>query len=175
MRVTESNVEFDGSPEEYAEYLKLRAEQQARQGMEPGAVSPSVAALDEFSRDGAPIDEASAELQKFIKRVLNRILIPQGQRDLYGVLYEAGDRGLSRNELIEKLQRSPAEVAGVVGTMGRRIHQTPGARGAAEALGILPADRAGLVIFFDLTPVSGQPHYRMRLELRLVLESEGLI
>jgi hypothetical protein len=159
-------VEFDGSPEEYAEYLKLRAEQQARQGMEPGAVSPLVPALDEFSR---------AELQKFIKRVLNRILIPQGQRDLYGVLYEAGDRGLSRNELIEKLQRSPAEVAGVVGTMGRRIHQTPGARGAAEALGILPADRAGLVIFFDLTPVSGQPHYRMRLELRLVLESEGLI
>lgn len=174
MKVTERVTEFEGSEAEYEGLLRARMviERERSQAVPAEIVPPTVVAVP---GDAELDSEGSAELEKFIKRVLNRIPLSPGQREFFKVLYKAGDEGLFREELYKQMNRAPLEMAGLLGTLGRKIHATPGAQGAAQRLGIHPADRAGLVILCDCSPINGRQHYRQRPELKRVLESEGLV
>lgn len=61
------------------------------------------------------------------KRLLTRRYVPDGQRQLYWALYHAGDKGLTRGELVERMgRRNRQDLAGVVGALGVRVNNTPG-------------------------------------------------
>lgn len=100
-----------------------------------------------------------------VRRMLTRIRIPDGQRALYEVLYEAGDQGLSRSDLAAALNRSKSELAGVLGALGHRINRTEGLEG-----------KGGIEAVLDVSTLEdGDWHYRMRPVLREALEAEGIV
>ncbi|HEY3061646.1 MAG TPA: hypothetical protein VGL99_21965 [Chloroflexota bacterium] len=105
----------------------------------------------------------------FCLQVLRRIEIPDGQRDLYAALEQAGQEGLSPTSLAAAMHRTPDKVAGVLGALGRRINGTTG---------VPKWKTAAIELFFEF-PVHGRTfHYVMRPELREALgiaRQEGLL
>jgi predicted transcriptional regulator len=60
-------------------------------------------------------------------RFLTRRNVPDGQRQLYRALFQAGGRGLNRDELVEAMgRRDRYDLAGVFGAIGNRVNNTPG-------------------------------------------------
>jgi hypothetical protein len=100
-----------------------------------------------------------------VRRMLTRRRIPNGQRALYEALYEARDRGLSRSDLAARINRSKAELAGVLGALGHRINRTEGLEG-----------KGGIEAVLEICMLEdGDWHYRMRPVLREALEAEGIV
>jgi hypothetical protein len=100
-----------------------------------------------------------------VRRMLTRRRILNGQRALYEALYEARDRGLSRSELAARMNRSKAELAGVLGALGHRINRTEGLEG-----------KGGIEAVLEICMLEdGDWHYRMRPALREALEAEGIV
>ena len=96
--------------------------------------------------------------------MLTRRRISKGQLELYKALYDTS-QGLSMPELVETLNRSRSQIAGVLGALGRRIHNTPGLGG-----------KGGLVTVLDISEAKGgEWHYRMRSHLRQALELENVL
>ncbi|MBN1919640.1 MAG: CBS domain-containing protein [Anaerolineae bacterium] len=61
------------------------------------------------------------------QRLLTRIPVPEGQRQLYKALYDAGAAGLTHAELIAVMgRRDMQDLAGVLGALGHRVNGTPG-------------------------------------------------
>ena len=61
------------------------------------------------------------------RRMLNRIPIPYGQRQLYRALYFAGERGMLYEELIRfEGVGSSDRLRGILGAFSNRINGTPG-------------------------------------------------
>ena len=80
------------------------------------AIGPELTPTD----DDAPIFED-------YHRLLTRIPVPRGQQQLYKALYDAGDKGLTHDELVEIMgRRDRRDLAGVLGALGRRVNGTPG-------------------------------------------------
>lgn len=72
-------------------------------------------------------DESDKPTPEDYHRLLTRIPVARGQRQLYKVLYDTGDAGLTHNELVIKMgRRDRQELAGVLGALGRRVNGTPG-------------------------------------------------
>jgi hypothetical protein len=100
-----------------------------------------------------------------VRRMLTRRRIPNGQRALYEALYEARDRGLSKSDLAARINRSEAELAGVLGALGNRITRTEGLEG-----------KGGIEAVLEICMLEdGDWHYRMRPVLREALEAEGIV
>jgi hypothetical protein len=60
-------------------------------------------------------------------RVLTHIPVPRGQQQLYKALYDAGDEGLTHEELVDVMgRRDLQDLSGVLGALGRRISGIPG-------------------------------------------------
>jgi predicted transcriptional regulator len=60
-------------------------------------------------------------------QLLTRRRLPAGQRDLYKALYEAGESGLTREELVTVMgRRDLQDLGGVLGALGTRVNYTPG-------------------------------------------------
>jgi len=107
--------------------------------------------------------------QRLVRRVLRRHRIPPAQRELFRVLYAAGDAGLEFAALAEAIGRSTEELSGVLGGLGRRINATRG----VDALPQLP----GVTLFFEQkesVPPGGGWGWAMRPELREALEELGI-
>lgn len=110
--------------------------------------------------DGSPATEATAE---DFRRLLTRRPVPRGQKQLYKALYDAGDEGLSGEELVTVMgRRDSSDLSGVLGALGRRINGTPG-YGEEARPGI------EMVFTFEQLP-DGQWCYFLRPEMRAVLE-----
>jgi hypothetical protein len=92
--------------------------------------------------------------------------IPRGQRTLFEALYRAGEPGLLYPDLAQAMNRDEPQLNGVVGALGRRIKGTAGFDASVK----FPIE-----VFFDITRVDGRWLYRMRPELREVLEEEDLL
>jgi hypothetical protein len=90
-------------------------------------------------------------------------LIPRGQKQLYKVLYEAGDRGLEITEIGSNMNRPLEQIYGVLGALGRRINNTPGVQGK-PGIGYLLE-----LVRFDIGQRWG---WKMRRELRRVLQEK---
>jgi len=115
--------------------------------------------------------QAPQDLSQFVRAVLQRRGVPQGQKDLYKALAKAGDQGVPRDELPVRLGWTPYELSGVLGALGKRIHGTEGSEAVAKALGLGP----DITLFIDIRNLGGRSYWRLREEVRQVLSEEGLI
>jgi hypothetical protein len=100
-----------------------------------------------------------------IRRMLRRIPIPNGQRELYSLLYQAGNAGLTNTELSTKMNRSYLQLAGVLGALGNRINGTEGLQ-----------NKGGILVILDITQLdNGEWRYKMKPVLCKALEVEHVI
>ncbi len=103
-----------------------------------------------------------------IKRVLERNpAIPFGQKDLYRVLYQAGEAGLKYEEIAEQMHnRNTNQLAGVLGALGTRINGTKGVEGK-PGVGYL----FEIVRGFDDDPTAWG--WRMKPEMHQVIKNSN--
>ncbi len=100
-----------------------------------------------------------------VRLMLTRRPISKGQRELYKLLNEVGDKGIISTELAEVLERTPNQIAGLLGALGRRINQTKGLEGKGATGAIL-----------EITAVPPDRWlYKMRPVLKEALKAEGII
>lgn len=107
---------------------------------------------------------------RLIRRVLRRHHVPPGQRALYRALHDAGDDGLAFAALAAAAGRSPEELSGVLGGLGRRINATRGIETLPEP--------PGVSLFFEQkasAPPDGGWGWAMRPELRAALDELGVL
>jgi hypothetical protein len=113
----------------------------------------------------AKIDKEDHVSINDIRRMLRRRKIPNAQINLYRSLYDVGDKGLTNGEIIEKLNCTRMQLAGVLGALGVRINRTTGLE-----------NKGGIQVIFDVSDHSnGDYIYRMRPILRKALELEKLL
>jgi hypothetical protein len=124
--------------------------------------------VDSLLRLLAEADAQQADAQvklEDVRRMLTRIPIPNGQRQLYQALQNSGDKGLSSSELASALNRTRYQLAGVLGALGVRINGTEGLE-----------NKGGVTIILDIHRLdNGDYLYRMRPILRKALEIEKVI
>lgn len=100
------------------------------------------------------------------QQVLLRRSVPYGQRQLYKALYDAGTEGLTTESLIAIMgRRDNADLAGVLGALGRRINATPG-YGQTAKPGI------GMLITWERAENS-QWRYFLRPQFRAILQEQN--
>ena len=80
--------------------------------------------------------------------------MPRGQQQLHKALYDAGDEGLTHEELVQVMgRRDRHDLSGVLGALGRRISGVPG-YGEAKRPGV------EMVIAYE-QPVDGPQRLRL--------------
>jgi CBS domain-containing protein len=95
--------------------------------------------------------------------VLTHIPVPPGQQQLYKALYDAGDDGLTHDQLVETMgRRDRQDLSGVLGALGHRISGVPG-YGQTRRPGVK------MVIAYEQLP-DGQQRVRLVPEMRKALE-----
>jgi hypothetical protein len=119
------------------------------------------------------IDESATVIRpsrEVIRRIIERMpSIPQGQKDLYKALYQAGDHGLSISQMAAAMGRTKDQVYGVLGALGRRVNNTPGVEGK-------PGITFLLRFVQDAGAETGEDWgWAMRPELRQVLKEDNYI
>ena len=98
-----------------------------------------------------------------IKRVLERRpYLSPGPKTLFRVLYRAGSKGLKFEDIASGMERTPVQLGGVLGALGRRINNTSGVEGKPGVAYILEIVRE----------IDGDPEawgWRMRFELQQII------
>jgi len=99
-----------------------------------------------------------------IKRVLERTpKLSSGPKCLFKVLYQAGNSGLKFDDIASAMDRTPSQLSGVLGALGRRINNTLGIEG-----------RPGVTYILEIVrEIDGNPDswgWRMRYGFRQVLK-----
>ncbi len=153
MRVT--TVTFEGTPSECREYL------------------PATLTVTNTTSDSSAVcgDIPPIPVQEFMRRALNRMSLPDRQADLFRTLGDADGQQLSKPELEARMGRTPHELSGVLGALGRRIHGTPGSEQVGQQIGA----RAPIETFLKISQIQGKWYYSLRPELRELMESDGVI
>ena len=164
--------DLTGLPDDLAEFpgffatrrQRLAARLAERLGVE--ATAASVVPAPQAS-SAAQIPELSTDVDAaFLRLVLTRRDVSDGQRAVLQALYAAGDDGLSYKELAAAIGRTPNQLDGVLGALGNRISQTPRAD-MSKAIDI--------GAFFHIDRRGAAWRYRLRAELRQVCEELGLV
>ena len=114
------------------------------------------------------VDSTGQQIQpkiEVIKRVLERSpQLAHGQAILFEVLYQAGNKGLKFDDIALKIDKTTAQLAGVLGALGRRINNTIGVEG-----------KPGITYLLDYkAEVNNEPGawgWAMRYELQEVIRS----
>lgn len=159
MKVT--TVTFEGTPEEYREYLVATA-----------AVTNITATTNTTTgRSDAFADVSPVDVQEFMRRVINRMPLPDRQIALFRTLYDADGQQLTKSELEARMGRTPQELSGVLGALGRRIRGTPGSKQVTHQIGVA----VPIEVFLEISQINGKWCYTLRPELRQLLESENII
>jgi hypothetical protein len=148
-----SKIIFKGTPEEFPSVAQLFA----NLGSDGGSAAQPA--------DGSP-EQPNGSNAEVIRRVLTRMQIPNGQIALYKALANADDGRLSASALAAAMGRTEQELSGVLGALGRRINGTEG---------VDQTTHPGIGLFLGYTRENGEWHYRLRPEVRDVLEREGVI
>ena len=102
---------------------------------------------------------------ELIKRVLERSpKLAQGQILLFQALNQAGKKGLKYDDIAVKIDKTPAQLSGVLGALGRRINNTLGIDG-----------KPGINYLFqyvgEVNGETGTWGWRMRYELEQVIKN----
>jgi hypothetical protein len=75
----------------------------------------------------AAVQEPGEPTHEDYLRVLTHIPVPRGQQQLYKALYDAGEGGLTHEELVQVMgRRDLQDLSGVLGALGHRISGIPG-------------------------------------------------
>ena len=89
--------------------------------------------------------------------------MPRGRRQLFKALYDAGEAGLSYNELVKVMGwRNRKVLIGVLGALGKRVNGTPG-------YGQRKQPGSAMMLAWDTAP-DGDYQVRLRAEARQALE-----
>jgi hypothetical protein len=150
-----TTVTFEGTPEEYREYLDAIS-----------TVTNTTNRSD--NTNGTPL---VVELRDFIQRALNRMQLPDRQIELFRTLYAVDGQQLSKNELEARMGTTSHELSGVLGALGRRIRGTSGSEQVAQQIGAT----SSIETFLKISRINGKWYYSLRPELRELLESENII
>ncbi len=106
-------------------------------------------------------DEKS--LQEYIYQIVTRKFIPYGQLTLFKALYLADGKWVSKPQLSSLIRENDeVSLTGVFGALGGRVNQTKG---------LPPEYKIGSQLLIDKRRVKGGLEYRMKPELRAVLDS----
>ncbi len=151
MQITK--ITFIGTSAEYASVRHL---------FEEPAAAPSSSADDGRSRQ--TIEQPSYE---DILRVLRHSTLLPRHQQLLKVLHDE-ESYLSRSELATRLQVSPEQLNGILGSLARYIRRIPDLHGST-------AQTAPLRVLLDVTYDNGEWQYRLHPDTRKALEAEGLI
>ena len=100
-------IMFDGTPEEFQKVAPIFG---------PSSQTDKGSGSESVGKE-SPIDP-----QEAIRRMLTRIRVPNGQLAIYKAL--ANGR-LEYSEFLKQTGRSGAQMAGVLGALGRRVDHTP--------------------------------------------------
>jgi hypothetical protein len=113
--------------------------------------------------EGASAGGPDEPTREDYRRVLTHIPVPRGQQQLYKALYDAGDEGLTHDELVVVMgRRDRRDLSGVLGALGRRISGIPG-YGEAR--------RPGVEMVIAYEPLAdGQHRLRLVPGMRAALE-----
>jgi CBS domain-containing protein len=110
-----------------------------------------------------PVETAEGPTREDFRRLLTRIPVARGQKQVYKALYDAGERGMSQDELVEAIgRRDRHDLAGILGALGNRVNGTPG-----YGQRVKPA--MGMVVTWEQMP-DGQWRYWLRPRMREALE-----
>ncbi len=110
-----------------------------------------------------PVQPPPGDERDLMVRVLTRIPVPNGQRALFKALYEAGDSGLTPDQLCQVMGRKRSELTGVLGALGNRVERTPGK----------PRDRGiGILLFLEIAQRDGQWRYWLQPAFRALLQGD---
>ena len=112
---------------------------------------------DQTSVDGPTIGDCL--------RLLTRIAVPAGQRQLYEALLRAGSKGATTPELVSTMgRRDASDLSGVLGALGHRINGTPGYGATHEP---------GISMILQITKAYGGWRYRLKPVMREALEAHA--
>ncbi len=91
------------------------------------AVKAAQPTREEPETHGDDSSPAEGPTREDFDRLLTRIPLPNGQKQLYCALYRAGEVGLSYNDLVSAMgRRDRKDLVGVLGALGNRCNGTPG-------------------------------------------------
>ena len=105
--------------------------------------------MSEATRKKDEDEDGNDPRVSFIKRVLTRSNLAHRHTQLLKLLYDAGERGMTRGELVKAMNLTPEGLRGVVGPLGRRVAQTPGHDEMATANGLHSASGLLLKFYYD--------------------------
>jgi hypothetical protein len=125
-------------------------------------VTPPTSAPASPGGDQPPVADPGARLA-VMRLALTRLAPSNGQRQLYRALYDAGEAGLAWSELYNATGRTYREMMGVIGTLGRRVNQTEG----AKALG-----NPGSGLFIKFSRRNGYWHYAIHPQFKQLLDDD---
>lgn len=148
MKVTK----FEGTPEEFQVVAHLFSDTPA-----PDKSLPS-------QGNGIAEGEGNKQKKEAIRLMLTRRDIHSGQKAVYKAL---ADGELSYAELLEKLNKTPEQMRGIMGALGRRVANTPEIVKAG-----LPG-HVGAVVHYRKADDGW--HLSFTSEAKEVLQEEGLI
>lgn len=98
-----------------------------------------------------------------IRLVVTRKPTPPGQITLYKALYEADNAWVSKTELANQIRWNDSQsLTGIIGAIGNRVNQTKGLATQAPS---------GSALLLEKYEDRSELHYRMRLELRAVIDT----
>jgi hypothetical protein len=109
---------FDGSPEEFAKIAHLFGSSNAPEGVQKGAASEEA-----FPEEARGTDELTSEI---VERGLRRRSLSSSQKKVFAVVIDAGAAGIYIGDLAKKVGVTRAQLAGVLGALGRRFANTDG-------------------------------------------------
>ena len=144
-----SKLAFDGTSAEFEKIAHLFADSQARESA------------------STPKEESVGGVEKeFVLRILSRLPLSDNQKRVLQIIHETGDQYIGYSELAKGIKIEPSMLAGVLGTLGRRIKNTPG---------FPETEESPITLFFEYKYENGEWHYRMCPLLREVVEETGIV
>lgn len=130
------------------------------EGTDPPSIEPE--SLTPPGSDQTDLTGSIEETPDTVRQILNRRGgSSNGQKAVYRVLYEVGESGISYSDLAKRINRTEAQLNGVLGALGVRVNGTNGVTGTP---GI------GLLVYIYRNTPGGEWNYRLRPELREILE-----
>jgi hypothetical protein len=145
-------LSFSGTAEEFKQVAHLFA-RQAEEGEALAAPAHHEASPD--------------TVRVFVRQLLTRRRIANGQLAIFKALYDAGDEGLSKAKLAEATNRTEKQIHGVMGALGRRVNATGGIGDVHPG--------GGMGALLETRPFDGELRYTMRLPLRKALEELKIV
>lgn len=122
----------------------------------PESITPGDATSDDNYANNTQVNK--------LRKMITRRRVPQGQLDLFQIVYQSGDDGISWSELVNKMNRTRKQMSGVLGALGVRINFTEGLD-----------DDEGINHVFDIWEIEGEWYYRMKPEFKEAIEQEGIV